>query len=146
MRPRPGHPGHQGNSAGTKPMEAFHFLGCGRCPAKWTTLLRPGPGNSEAKGSMPLTSARCSGSPAPRSSGTLFRQYGERFRQRDDYNRGRATILCKCPACTASWVPFWPSSWALLGLTYSEEPHYRHSKLKSSGCEARSQKRGTELR
>lgn len=44
-------------------------------PGKWTPQTLPGPRNSKAKESAQPTSARCSESPAPRSTGTSFKRH-----------------------------------------------------------------------
>ena len=66
-------------------------------PAKWTMLLLllllPGPGNSKARPSVPQTSARCSESPAPRSTDTSHRRRGEKPRSDDDIEAARSTLV-----------------------------------------------------
>lgn len=86
-------------------------------PAKWTTLPLPGPRNSRAKESAPATSARCSEHPAPRSTDTLYRQRGERSRQRgDDIQAVRPALVRECPArpaggCRSGRPGGHPSDW-----------------------------------
>lgn len=66
-------------------------------PAKWTTLLLPGLRNSKARESTSTRSARCSESPAPRSTDTLYRRLRKNPRQPDDERPNGVRKTCRIP-------------------------------------------------